>query len=290
MDTELVSSSGYTDDDMINTIRILPGWWFCLTEHLVDPMGDTELSGLVTQQRSALHQLAIACDLPKELLNLPLDGEHELSLGAGLLRKRMDKSKYEAMELCLDQSIVLLHQAAHRVRQLRRPPVLTDGVVSGLFVSHGGVPKRPVESVQVEMQGITGDDQATRKHHGRPWQALCLWSAEVVDQLAEEGHPIQPGNAGENISIEGLNWSEVLPGAQICIGDMVCEISTYALPCSKNARWFSDRDYERMHHRRNTSSSSSVDADGARSSGLSRLYASVVETGTIKVGDTVTLF
>ncbi len=276
MNTELVSSSGYTDDDMINTIRILPGWWFCLTEHILDPMGDDELSGLVTQQRSALHELAMACDLPKELLNLPLDGEHELSLGAGLLRKRMDKSKYEAMELCLDQSLVLLHQAARRVRQLRKPPIHIEGLVNGLHVSNGGVPKRSVESVQVEMQGIVGDEQATRKHHGRPWQALCLWSTEVVERLAYEGHPIEDGNAGENISIVGLDWTEVLPGAQICIGDMLCEISVYALPCSKNARWFADRDFERMHHRREI--------------GISRLYASVVEPGKISVGDTVTLF
>jgi MOSC domain-containing protein YiiM len=275
MNSGLVPASEYTTDDLINTLRVLPPWWFCLTEHLLDPLGDPTLSALVAQQQRALHDVARACELPKELFSVNIDGEHELSLGAALLRKRVDDQKHRALDDCINMSMDLLHQAAARVREIRRPPTVITGAIGGLFTSGGGVPKLPIASADVQSRGFVGDKQATRKHHGRPWQALCLWSAEVVERLANEGHPIHPGNAGENISITSLNWAEVLPGSQLEIGSMVCEVTVYALPCTKNARWFLGRDFERMHHRRET--------------GISRMYANVITPGRVAVGDAVRL-
>ena len=55
------------------------------------------------------------------------------------------------------------------------------------------MPKQAVDSAEVGLGGHDGDRQRTRKHHGRPWQALCLWSSEVIADLAAEGHPIGPG-------------------------------------------------------------------------------------------------
>lgn len=169
----------------------------------------------------------------------------------------------------------LLHEASQRVRELRRPPRSTRGSVSGLFTSPGGVPKLATTSAEVGFRGIKGDRQATRRHHGRAWQALCLWSSDVVDALQAEGHPIGPGFAGENVLISGLDWRDALPGAQVQIGDMLCEISLYALPCAKNAAWFTDGDFERMHHR--------------REEGVSRVYATVLKLGVVHQGDTVVL-
>jgi len=51
-------------------------------------------------------------------------------------------------------------------------------------------------------------------------------------------------------------------------------LSAYAIPCSKNARWFADGDYERMSHERGDAS---------------RLYARVEQPGRVSVGDTVRL-
>ncbi len=275
MASRLVPASDYTTDDLLSTVRVLGPWWFCLTEHIKDPLGDSELSSLFAQQRLTLHELAHACELPTELFNIPLDGEHELSLAASLLRKRIDDSKRVALEGCVDASMELVQRASARVRALRRPPTRTAGTVNGLFASAGGVPKQAIEQAEVGLRGLVGDRQQTRKHHGRAWQALCLWSSETVQLLAEEGHPIVPGNAGENISISGLDWVDVLPGAKLEIGEVACEISLYALPCSKNAQWFSDKNSERMHHRHEV--------------GISRLYASVITPGTIKLGDAVKL-
>ena len=60
------------------------------------------------------------------------------------------------------------------------------GAVTQLSASAGGVPKTAVGSATIGVRGIDGDVQAARAHHGSPWQALCLWSQEVIDALARE--------------------------------------------------------------------------------------------------------
>ncbi len=275
MASTLVAAADYTVDDLIATLRVTGPWWFCLTEHLKDPLGDPQLAQLLAAQQRTLHELAYTAELPTELFTVDLSGEHELSVAASLVRQRLSQANHNALEACVDKSLALLHGGAQRVRSIRRQPPVTTGRVSGLFSSSGGVPKQQLTAATIEPRGLAGDRQRTRRHHGRAWQALCLWSAEVVDTLHAEGHPIQPGFAGENISVAGLDWNDVLPGAQIQIGTMVCEISLYALPCAKNAQWFIDADFERMHHRREP--------------GISRVYASVLEPGVVSRGDAVVL-
>jgi MOSC domain-containing protein YiiM len=148
-----------------------------------------------------------------------------------------------------------------------------EGSVAQLNLSDGGVPKKPVEVAEVGDRGLVGDRQAARQHHGRPLQALCLWSVEVIDALRAEGHPIEPGLAGENVTIAGIDWSSVQPGTQVLIGDVLAELSAWSTPCVKNAPWFVDRDFQRMDHDRHP--------------GWSRAYAWVREPGTIRHGDKV---
>jgi MOSC domain-containing protein YiiM len=148
-----------------------------------------------------------------------------------------------------------------------------EGRVVQLNVSNGGVPKKPIEVAEVGDRGLVGDRQAERRHHGRPLQALCLWSAEVIDALRAEGHPIEPGAAGENITVAGVDWSTIRPGTQLLVGDVLAEVSAWATPCKKNAQWFADRDFNRIEH--------------GRHPGWSRAYAWVREPGTIRQGDPV---
>jgi MOSC domain-containing protein YiiM len=168
-----------------------------------------------------------------------------------------------------------LHLAGRAVAALNGSPAVRTGTVDGLFVSDGGVPKRAIASAQIGYRGVLGDRQAERKHHGRVWQALCLYSADLIDELATDGHPVAPGRAGENVSIGGLEWSDVRPGAQLRIGEVLAEVTAYATPCAKNAQWFADRDFHRIDH--------------SLYPGWSRVYASVLEDGTVRVGDQVTL-
>ena len=141
-------------------------------------------------------------------------------------------------------------------------------------ISKGGVPKLPVGSAVVDESGVVDDEQADRVHHGHPEQALCLFSLEVIQRLQGEGHPIAPGYAGENLTISGLDWSDVVPGSRYRIGGSVeIEATGYATPCSKNAGWFVDGDFGRMSQRRHP--------------GESRIYARVIEGGSIRAGDPV---
>lgn len=164
--------------------------------------------------------------------------------------------------------------AGEALRRAGELPATVVGSVVQLNASDGGVPKLPVERAYVGFGGLDGDRQASRKHHGRPWQALCIWSLEVIDAFRAEGHPIGPGLAGENVTVAGLPWSEVRCGVRLRLGSVVAEVSQFALPCAKNDRWFHDGDSRHMHHDR-----------GA----VSRVYATVLEPGTITVGDEAVL-
>ena len=156
----------------------------------------------------------------------------------------------------------------------RAAPVAPQaGTVVGLFVSGGGVPKLPVDVAVIGRRGVEGDRQATRKHHGRVSQALCIWSAEVIDALVAEGHPIAPGRAGENVLVRGIDWGVMRPGVRLVVGTAVAELSGFALPCKKNAPWFVDGDFRRI--------------DPDLRPGWSRAYATVVEGGEVRPGDPV---
>lgn len=164
--------------------------------------------------------------------------------------------------------------AGPALRAAGQLPERARGSVAQLNVSNGGVPKTPVDSVEVTWSGVVGDRQGTRVHHGRPWQALCIWSEDAIAVLQAQGHPIAAGLAGENITVRGLPWAEVRAGVRLQIGTVLCEISAFALPCAQNAAWFTDGEFRAMHHERGP---------------LSRVYATVLEPGTIAVGDDATL-
>ncbi|MFB3051541.1 MAG: MOSC domain-containing protein, partial [Acidimicrobiia bacterium] len=68
-------------------------------------------------------------------------------------------------------------------------------------VSDGGVPKTSVDHAMINERGVVGDRQEDTVHHGSPDQALCLYSLEVIERFKAEGHPIEPGFAGENLTI-----------------------------------------------------------------------------------------
>jgi len=57
---------------------------------------------------------------------------------------------------------------------------------------------------EVTVGGVAGDAQREREFHGGPDRALCLFSMELIRTLQAEGHPIAPGQIGENLTVEGL--------------------------------------------------------------------------------------
>jgi MOSC domain-containing protein YiiM len=126
----------------------------------------------------------------------------------------------------------------------------------------------------VDLSGVVGDRQEDTEHHGGPDRALCLFSLEVIERFKAEGHPIEPGYAGENLTISGLDWAEMAPGTRWRVGlALEIEVTGFTSPCYKNAAWFLDGDYTRMLQRRHP--------------GESRVYARVLVPGAIDDGDEV---
>ncbi|HMU56331.1 MAG TPA: MOSC domain-containing protein [Nitrospira sp.] len=146
--------------------------------------------------------------------------------------------------------------------------------VHQINVSDGGIPKHPLFEAVVGKEGLAGDAQRNRKLHGGPERAVCLYSLDLIERLQDEGHPIDPGSSGENLTLAGLEWSGLTPGAKLRIGPEVeLEIASYCAPCELNAQWFRDRDISRIHQNSNP--------------GWSRLYARVLQGGVVKPGDAV---
>jgi MOSC domain-containing protein YiiM len=141
-----------------------------------------------------------------------------------------------------------------------------------LSVSNGGVPKQAVESARVTSLGLEGDAHRDREHHGGPERAVCLFAMEAIRALQAEGHPLVPGALGENVTLEGLDWSAVQPGARLRLGaEVVLEITRYTTPCFNIQPAFRDGDYSLVSQKRHP--------------GRSRVYARVLETGTLRRGD-----
>ncbi len=181
----------------------------------------------------------------------------------------------------VDDPVVATHAVMHRLDELAAIRRSDDsfepmvGAVASIQVSSGGVPKSAVAEAIVGPGGIEGDGQNNRHHHGRPWQALCVYSSERLDELVAEGHPIGPGAAGENLTISGVDWSRMRGGLTIEIGDVRLRTSSPAAPCHKIGDCFTERHWNRIDH--------------VERPGWSRWYASVLAGGAIRPGDPVTI-
>ena len=146
-----------------------------------------------------------------------------------------------------------------------------NGVVHQVSVSAAGVPKLPIESGYVGPLGLIDDGHA-ESFHGGAQKALCLYSLEVIDDITRDGHSLAPGAAGENVTVQGVDWNEVTLGTRWLIGEEVeIEVTHFTTPCFKNARWFSDGDISRINQQLHP--------------GRSRVYARVLTEGVIRPGD-----
>jgi MOSC domain-containing protein YiiM len=148
------------------------------------------------------------------------------------------------------------------------------GTIASINVSAGGVPKRRVSDAKVSRLGLEKDAQDDTKHHGGPERAVSLYSLERIHSLQAEGHSIDAGTAGENVTVEGIDWDLVVPGARLQLGDEVLlEIASFTNPCKTIKASFIDGEFIRIAERLHP--------------GWSRVYARVLSEGSICLGDPV---
>jgi MOSC domain-containing protein YiiM len=101
---------------------------------------------------------------------------------------------------------------------------------------------------------------------------VCLFALEAIRILAAEGHAIAPGAIGENVTTEGLDWSQVVPETCLLFGERVLlQVTRYTSPCVNIAPVFLDREVSRVSHKRHP--------------GFSRVYARVLVAGLLRTGD-----
>ena len=138
------------------------------------------------------------------------------------------------------------------------------------------IDKRAAEgSVKVHGLGLSGDVQASRKHHGGESKAVYAYSQDDADYWAAElGMDIHPGLFGENLRIAGQPVSEAVIGERWQIGERtILEVTCPRTPCRifavrmKQPRWvvrFAE-------------------------AGRVGTYLRVIRNGTISAGDQITV-
>ena len=90
-------------------------------------------------------------------------------------------------------------------------------------------------------QGIVGDYNWFRvnKRNMDPGRAVSLYSHERIVALREEGHPIEIGSSGENLTVEGIPWDVLEVGTQLRVGSLA-RIERAVRPLWKN-KWIFHR-------------------------------------------------
>jgi MOSC domain-containing protein YiiM len=114
------------------------------------------------------------------------------------------------------------------------------GAVAPYAVGTGNVSaivKAPVEGrVAVRGVNVEGDDQADRRNHGGPDQAVYAYARENYDWWAGDlGRPLAPGTFGENLTLEGIDVDGALIGEQWAIGSVRLAVTAPRIPCLKLA-------------------------------------------------------
>jgi MOSC domain-containing protein YiiM len=222
-------AADYTDDDLRGTLRAFAPVWRAMTQG-VDATPVLE------------HAVAVRVALGGD------DSTENVVTAVDKAVARMLRADRSVLEPAVHAAVHHQRAAGRALHALGAGAPTQHGRVVQVNASGGGVPKSPLPDATVGARGVEGDTQAERLHHGKPMQAVSLWSADLIDALRAEGHSVYPGAAGENLTVAGIDWQTIRPGVQLQAGDALLEISAFATPCVKNAQWFADRNFRRIDH------------------------------------------
>lgn len=99
--------------------------------------------------------------------------------------------------------------------------------------------KEPVDGqLWAGHEGLSGDHQYDRKHHGGPERALLMYSADHYPRWRSEWgrKDVGPGAFGENLTVSGLTEDTACLGDIYRIGEVRIEVSSPRTPCVNLAR------------------------------------------------------
>jgi len=160
---------------------------------------------------------------------------------------------------------------------LTSPWPISSFIMNHLYqinISKGGVPKLPTDEAMVTFEGIVGDKQKDRRYHGGPERAVCLFSIDIIHKLQQEGHPIEAGSTGENLTLSFNKYGLLTPGIKLQIGtDVILQVTSYAAPCKTIKKSFLNELFVRISQKVFPNES--------------RIYTRVLREGKIRKGDHV---
>jgi MOSC domain-containing protein YiiM len=144
-------------------------------------------------------------------------------------------------------------------------------VPHGAGTLHTAIFKAPVDGpVALRRQGLGGDRQADRRAHGGPDRAAYVYRWEDYLWWMEElGRALEPGELGENLTVEGLDGAPVHAGDRFRIGGALVEATSPRIPCVKLGMRMGDDAFPARFR-------------AARRSGF---YVRVIEEGPVAAGD-----
>lgn len=110
-------------------------------------------------------------------------------------------------------------------------PLPPDNEPTGIF-------KHTIEApAWLGREGLAGDAQADRRHHGGPEKALHQYAQASYTQLATAfpalARQLVPGSMGENLSVTGWDEDAVCVGDIYRLGDARIQVSQPRSPCRK---------------------------------------------------------
>jgi len=138
-----------------------------------------------------------------------------------------------------------------------------------------GINKHPVDgSLALGVEGLEGDAVCDRRYHGGVDQAVYVEGALSLAKWSRDlGRPIDAGEFGENLVIEGIDNEQIAVGDRLYIGDIVLEVTAPRMPCATFAAKMNDPQFVKRY----------------RNAERPGFYCRVLEAGSIEAGMRVVL-
>jgi MOSC domain-containing protein YiiM len=120
--------------------------------------------------------------------------------------------------------------------------------------------------------GLAGDEQADRKNHGGPDQAVYAYAVEDLDYWSGAlGRELVPGQFGENLTTVAVDVTGAVIGERWRAGTALFEVSRPRIPCTVFQAWLGETQWVRRF--------TAAARPGA--------YLRVIEPGAVRAGDAV---
>jgi len=148
----------------------------------------------------------------------------------------------------------------------------TTGVAGG---TRTAIDKRPIAGPGfAQVDGLLGDEQVDRRHHGGPDQALYAYAQEDAEHWAAVlDRPVPSGALGENLRTLGLDVSGARIGEVWRLGACTVQVTAPRTPCRVFAAFWDVADL----------------VPRFLAAGRPGAYLRVLEPGPIQAGDAIEL-